>query len=308
MDCEQLTTVETMGNNSDGISGFAPTMASPHDPTTTAMGSTLSGQPYPSMTAPGGSSSNNFEPATLSWFTQGTSSPSMTQTTSNTAASPRSTGHSASSRTNSIIYTPPSPTNTIEPIQLDYRIPPSPEEFPGKRRMSSGSVSKRKEGREQEERKSLTQAKPARGHEPCAKKSTQSPKETVTPDQLQKDTNSNDSNDHSLSEQSNESQLQKHRQSMLKRNSMAARKCRAKTKAAVADLEATEKAMCTEHYRLSTTVTGLREEVLMLKNELLKHGNCDCEIIQQYLTNAAKKIANGTAQGESGVSSASSQP
>jgi hypothetical protein len=66
--------------------------------------------------------------------------------------------------------------------------------------------------------------------------------------------------------------------------------------------------MCTEHYRLSTTVTGLREEVLMLKKELLKHGKCDCEIIQQYLTNAAKKIANGTAQGESGVSSASSQP
>ncbi|KAH8747651.1 hypothetical protein F5883DRAFT_243369 [Diaporthe sp. PMI_573] len=109
MDCEQLTTAETVDNNSDGISGFAPTMASPHDPTTTAMGSTLSGQPYPSTTVPGGGSSNNFELATLSWFTQDTSSPSMTQTASNTAVSPRSSGHSASSKTNSIIYTPPSP-------------------------------------------------------------------------------------------------------------------------------------------------------------------------------------------------------
>jgi hypothetical protein len=72
----------------------------------------------------------------------------------------------------------------------------------------------------------------------------------------------------------------------------------------MADLEATEKTMYTEHYQLSTTVTGLREEVLILKNELLKHGNCDCEVIQQYLTNAAKNIGNGNAQGEVGVSSA----
>jgi len=183
-------------------------------------------------------------------------------------------------------------------------MPPSPEEFPRKRRISSASVSKRKEDRKQEKRKSLIQAKPARGHEPYAKKSTQSPKETVTPDQLQKDANSNDSNHHSLFEQSNESQLQKHRQSILKRNRIAASKCRAKKKAAMADLEATKKTMYTEHYQLSTTVTGLREEVLILKNELLKHGNCDCEVIQQYLTNAAKNIGNGNAQGEVGVSSA----
>lgn len=77
------------------------------------------------------------------------------------------------------------------------------------------------------------------------------------------------------------------------RNRQAATKCRAKTKAAVAELEATERAITAEHMELSKTVTALREEVLALKNELLRHGNCDCKIIQQYLKKAAQAIGGG---------------
>lgn len=74
------------------------------------------------------------------------------------------------------------------------------------------------------------------------------------------------------------------------RNRAAATKCRAKSKVAVAELEAMERAMSTEHMELSATVMDLREEVLTLKNQLLLHGNCNCEHIQQYLTNAARNI------------------
>lgn len=77
------------------------------------------------------------------------------------------------------------------------------------------------------------------------------------------------------------------------RNRDAANKCRAKTKLAVADLESTERAMSTEHRELAATARGLRDEVLLLKNELLAHGNCDDSLIRQYLTNQARMVGNG---------------
>ncbi|KAJ4415495.1 hypothetical protein N0V82_007297 [Gnomoniopsis sp. IMI 355080] len=82
----------------------------------------------------------------------------------------------------------------------------------------------------------------------------------------------------------------------------AAIKCREKTKAAMAQLEATERAASLEHMELSKTVADLREEVLALKNQLLLHGNCNCDVIQQYLRNAARSIGEG-----SSVNYASSQ-
>jgi len=170
-------------------------------------------------------------------------------------------------------------------------------------------VSKGKDGKGQEKRNSLAQTKPARTHKSWSKMSNQSPKVFIASEQLQEVTSSNKSNNHSLSKQPTKSQPQNHHQSLLKRNRIAATKCRAKTKAAMAELEATEKAMCTKHYQLSTAVMGLREEVLMLKSELLKHGNCDCKVIQQYLTNAAKSVGTGmNAQRGVDVSSAPSQP
>lgn len=82
------------------------------------------------------------------------------------------------------------------------------------------------------------------------------------------------------------------------RNRDAANKCRAKTKKAAADLESTERAMSTEHRELSAVARVLRDEVLMLKNELLAHGSCDDDLIQQYLTAQARRVGYGTAQSQ----------
>lgn len=78
------------------------------------------------------------------------------------------------------------------------------------------------------------------------------------------------------------------------RNRDAANKCRAKTKRAVANLESTERAMSAEHRDLSATARGLRDEVLMLKTELLAHGSCDDALIQRYLMNQARRFGYDT--------------
>lgn len=77
------------------------------------------------------------------------------------------------------------------------------------------------------------------------------------------------------------------------RNREAANRCRAKSKVAVAELEATERAMGAEHHALTQTARSLRDEVLQLKNQLLMHGNCDDEVIQQYLANSARLVGSG---------------
>lgn len=77
------------------------------------------------------------------------------------------------------------------------------------------------------------------------------------------------------------------------RNREAANRCRAKSKVAAAELEATERAMGAEHDALTRTARSLREEVLSLKNQLLMHGNCDDGLIQQYLANSARLVGSG---------------
>lgn len=83
------------------------------------------------------------------------------------------------------------------------------------------------------------------------------------------------------------------------RNRKAATKCRAKTKQAAVELEQKERALASEHMELSTTVKQLREEVLALKSELLVHGKCDSEVIQEYLQKAAREIGAGSAKAAS---------
>lgn len=77
------------------------------------------------------------------------------------------------------------------------------------------------------------------------------------------------------------------------RNRTAATKCRAKAKLAANELETTERDSESRHRRLSAQATGLQNEVLALKNEVLRHGNCDSKIIQEYLSNAARRVYGG---------------
>ncbi|KAG8163177.1 hypothetical protein KVR01_007655 [Diaporthe batatas] len=77
------------------------------------------------------------------------------------------------------------------------------------------------------------------------------------------------------------------------RNRQAANRSRAKSKRAEAELEAVERALGSEHERLTRTARSLHDEVLDLKTEVLAHGNCGDELIEQYLTNSARLVGSG---------------
>lgn len=74
------------------------------------------------------------------------------------------------------------------------------------------------------------------------------------------------------------------------RNRTAAIKCRIKTKAAVAELEATETAESSRHETLLRTLRGLQADIFALKSEVLLHGNCGDGLIQDYLNNTARSL------------------
>ncbi|KAI7776357.1 hypothetical protein LA080_005437 [Diaporthe eres] len=77
------------------------------------------------------------------------------------------------------------------------------------------------------------------------------------------------------------------------RSRAAANKCRAKGKAAAAELEATEKAESLRRGQLLATFRGLQTEVFALKSEIMMHGNCDDVMIQNYLNSTAGSFATG---------------
>lgn len=86
--------------------------------------------------------------------------------------------------------------------------------------------------------------------------------------------------------------------SQRQRNRVAANKCRKKSKAAIAQLETTERALAEQHASLLATASSLREQVVSLKNEILLHGKCDCDIIQHYLKNAARDLRESILSGQ----------
>lgn len=85
----------------------------------------------------------------------------------------------------------------------------------------------------------------------------------------------------------------KSRSEQRARNKTAAERCRLKTKAAAAELEATERAESSRHEQLSTTLRGLQADVFALKSEVLLHGSCDDGPIREYLDNSARSLATG---------------
>jgi len=85
------------------------------------------------------------------------------------------------------------------------------------------------------------------------------------------------------------------------RNRKAANKCRIKTKAAVAELEATEREESSRHEQLSMTLRSLQADVFVLKSEILMHGNCGDWLIQDYLKKSARSLTAGcVGSGEGG--------
>lgn len=74
------------------------------------------------------------------------------------------------------------------------------------------------------------------------------------------------------------------------KNRLAASKCREKSKKFIDDLRIREQELRARNAKLTAEAAMVKKEVLELKHELLCHGNCRCEIIQEYLASAAKNI------------------
>ncbi|KAI1085075.1 hypothetical protein F5B20DRAFT_129934 [Whalleya microplaca] len=75
------------------------------------------------------------------------------------------------------------------------------------------------------------------------------------------------------------------------RNRVAAHKSRDKAKHNLKDLEQREKDLCHQNKLLTDHAGSLREEVLCLKNEILNHGGCDSDVIQNYIAKAARNMS-----------------
>lgn len=71
----------------------------------------------------------------------------------------------------------------------------------------------------------------------------------------------------------------KQRKKLLEKNREAAYRCRQKKKKWVNDLEARSDSMEYKNKELQEQVARLREESIYLRNLLLAHGNCDCDVV-----------------------------
>ncbi|RYP91184.1 hypothetical protein DL770_002661 [Monosporascus sp. CRB-9-2] len=74
------------------------------------------------------------------------------------------------------------------------------------------------------------------------------------------------------------------------RNRIAAHKCRQKNRQNVEELQQQERDLAQQNKYLNAHLNHLKDEVLVLRNEILNHGNCDCELIQNYIAETAKNL------------------
>ncbi|KAK4462987.1 hypothetical protein QBC42DRAFT_73277 [Cladorrhinum samala] len=79
------------------------------------------------------------------------------------------------------------------------------------------------------------------------------------------------------------------RATLQARNRAAANRYRAKTQAAVAQLEAEERCLTLKRQSLLLCAGELRDQVFQLKNEVFRHASCGCPRIEGYLENAAQR-------------------
>ncbi|KAK3215566.1 hypothetical protein GRF29_8g439743 [Pseudopithomyces chartarum] len=82
-------------------------------------------------------------------------------------------------------------------------------------------------------------------------------------------------------------QVSSARQSHLEKNRVAAHKCRQRKKEYINSLEARAREFSSKNKALKENVAMLREEVLELKNEVLRHAGCGFWAVDEYLTRCA---------------------
>ncbi|KAJ4217519.1 hypothetical protein NW759_008828 [Fusarium solani] len=85
------------------------------------------------------------------------------------------------------------------------------------------------------------------------------------------------------------------RSKFLKRNRIAASKCRQKKKEWVNNLEETRHGLEHQHSTLQTEYNDLLGEVSKMKNQLMQHAGCNDSNINQWIENEARKFVQRTA-------------
>ena len=82
------------------------------------------------------------------------------------------------------------------------------------------------------------------------------------------------------------------RSKFLERNRIAASKCRQKKKEWTSNLEDKARDLQASKNQLAVMATSLKDEVMWLKGEMLKHTGCGCAQIREYLSSAAESITS----------------
>lgn len=95
-------------------------------------------------------------------------------------------------------------------------------------------------------------------------------------------------------------QVSSARQSHLEKNRVAAHKCRQRKKEYINGLEARAREFSSKNKALKENVAMLREEVLSLKNEVLRHAGCGFWAVDEYLARCAGDLLGVDAPGMAG--------
>lgn len=86
-------------------------------------------------------------------------------------------------------------------------------------------------------------------------------------------------------------ELDEKRSKFLERNRVAASKCRQKKKEWTNNLEHKARELQNNKTQLAMMVGSLREEMLYLKGEVLRHNNCNCATMRDYLNREVQSIS-----------------
>jgi hypothetical protein len=96
-------------------------------------------------------------------------------------------------------------------------------------------------------------------------------------------------------------QVSSARQSHLEKNRVAAHKCRQRKKEYINGLEGRAREFSSKNKALKENVAMLREEVLSLKNEVLRHAGCGFWAVDEYLARCAGDLLGVAAPSSTGV-------
>ncbi|KAI9281861.1 hypothetical protein BY458DRAFT_498214 [Sporodiniella umbellata] len=83
------------------------------------------------------------------------------------------------------------------------------------------------------------------------------------------------------------------RKHLLEKNRQAAYRCRQKKKKWVQELEEKSDVYEKANRDLQAQVSQLRDESVYLRNLLLTHSNCECDMVQDYLKRTSAQLSQG---------------